>query len=83
MVGLGVGIPLGPIIGGYLLDHFWWGSIFLINVPIAIIGAIAIAFLLPESRDPSPRRPDIAGAALSTAGLNISSRCDVRGERHH
>ncbi len=69
VMGLGIGIPLGPIIGGYLLQHFWWGSIFLINVPIAIIGAIAIAALLPESRDPSPRRPDVLGAVLSTAGL--------------
>ena len=57
------------LIGGYLLEHFWWGSIFLINVPIAIIGAIAIAVLLPESRDPTPRRPDVLGAVLSTAGL--------------
>lgn len=69
VMGLGIGIPLGPIIGGYLLEHFWWGSIFLINVPIAIIAAIAITVLLPESRDPSPRRPDILGALLSTAGL--------------
>jgi len=69
VMGLGVGIPLGPIIGGYLLEHFWWGSIFLINLPIALVGAIAIALLLPESRDPSPRRPDIGGAALSTIGL--------------
>lgn len=69
VMGLGIGIPLGPIIGGYLLEQFWWGSIFLINVPIAIIGAMAIAVLLPESRDPSPRRPDVLGAVLSTAGL--------------
>ncbi|WP_202977837.1 MFS transporter [Nocardioides daphniae] len=69
VMGLGVGIPLGPIIGGYLLEHFWWGSIFLINLPIALVGAIAIAVLLPESRDPSPRRPDIGGAVLSTVGL--------------
>lgn len=69
VMGLGIGIPLGPIIGGYLLEHFWWGSIFLINVPIAIIGAIAIAVLLPESRDPTPRRPDAVGAVLSTGGL--------------
>ncbi|KAB2811042.1 MFS transporter [Pimelobacter simplex] len=70
VMGLGIGIPLGPIIGGYLLEHFWWGSIFLINVPIAIAAAIAIAVLLPESRDPSPRRPDVLGAVLSTAGLS-------------
>ena len=69
VMGLGIGIPLGPIVGGYLLEHFWWGSIFLINVPIAIIGATAIAVLLPESRDPAPRRPDVLGALLSTAGL--------------
>ncbi|HET6298081.1 MAG TPA: MFS transporter [Kribbella sp.] len=69
VMGLGVGIPLGPIIGGYLLEHFWWGSIFLINVPIALIGIAAIAVLLPESRDPAPRRPDLLGALLSTTGL--------------
>ena len=67
VMGLGIGIPLGPIVGGYLLEHFWWGSIFLINVPIAIICAIAIAVLLPESRDPAPRRPDVLGAVPSTA----------------
>ena len=35
---MGVGVPLGPIVGGWLLDHFWWGSIFLVNVPVAVIG---------------------------------------------
>ena len=69
MVGMGVGIPLGPIVGGYLLDHFWWGSIFLINVPVAIVGMAAIAALLPESRDPVPRRADVLGGLLSTIGL--------------
>lgn len=69
MMGLGVGIPLGPIIGGLLLDHFWWGSIFLVNVPIAVIGILAIAILLPESADPAPPRPDLLGALLSIAGL--------------
>lgn len=69
VLGLGVEIPLGPILGGYLLEHFWWGSIFLINVPIAVVGALAIVFLLPESRDPVPRRPDLVGAVLSTGGL--------------
>ncbi|MEV7990201.1 DHA2 family efflux MFS transporter permease subunit [Micromonospora sp. NPDC085948] len=67
--GMGVGIPLGPIIGGYLLEHFWWGTIFLINLPIVALAAITVAVFLPESRDPNPPRLDPAGAVLSTAGL--------------
>ncbi|TLG08839.1 MFS transporter [Nocardia cyriacigeorgica] len=69
VMGVGIGIPLGPILGGWLLDHFWWGSIFLINVPMAVLAMAALAILLPESRDPAPRRPDLPGAVLSTAGL--------------
>ena len=42
--------PIGPILGGCLLDHFWWGSVFLINVPVVVIALVAVAFLLPESR---------------------------------
>jgi EmrB/QacA subfamily drug resistance transporter len=68
-IGLGAGVPLGPIIGGYLLGHFWWGSVFLVNVPVALLGLIAIALLMPESKDPRPRRPDVLGGVLSTAGL--------------
>jgi MFS transporter, DHA2 family, multidrug resistance protein len=61
--------PIGPIVGGYLLDHFWWGSVFLINVPIVVIAVTAVVLLLPESR--SARRPsiDLAGLVVSTAGL--------------
>ncbi|MEU2869377.1 MFS transporter [Streptomyces olivoreticuli] len=44
-----LGMPLGPIVGGWLLDHYWWGSIFLINVPLVIVGILACAFLLPET----------------------------------
>ncbi|MCZ7379857.1 MFS transporter [Micromonospora sp. WMMC250] len=69
VAGMGVGIPLGPIIGGYLLEHFWWGTIFLINLPIVALGAITVALFLPESRDPNPPRLDPVGAVLSTAGL--------------
>ncbi|MEU0108436.1 MFS transporter [Streptomyces sp. NPDC006251] len=69
VMGMGVGIPLGPIIGGWLLEHFWWGSIFLVNVPMAVLGIVAIALLLPESRDPAPPRPDVPGGLLSTLGL--------------
>lgn len=69
VIGTGVGIPLGPLIGGHLLEHFWWGSIFLINIPMAAVALVAIAALLPETRDPSPPRLDLVGAALSIAGL--------------
>jgi EmrB/QacA subfamily drug resistance transporter len=68
-LGTGLGIPLGPLIGGYLLEHFWWGSIFLVNIPAAAIGLIAVALLIPESRDPQARPVDWLGAALSTVGL--------------
>ncbi|MHA6764175.1 MFS transporter [Streptacidiphilus sp. PAMC 29251] len=64
-----VGLPLGPIIGGYLLDHFWWGSIFLINVPLVVIGVVAVAMLVPESRSSRPLPPDLPGVALSSLGL--------------
>lgn len=69
VLGTGLGIPLGPLIGGYLLENFWWGSIFLINLPMAAIAIAAIGVLMPENRDPRPRRPDVPGALLSTAGL--------------
>jgi EmrB/QacA subfamily drug resistance transporter len=69
VMGMGAGIPLGPIIGGWLLNHFWWGSIFLINVPIIALAVTAIVLVLPESRDPSPKRPDLLGGLLSTTGL--------------
>ncbi|WDZ82831.1 MFS transporter [Micromonospora cathayae] len=69
VMGMGAGIPLGPIIGGWLLEHFWWGSIFLVNVPIIAAAMVAIALLMPESRDPAPPRPDVLGGLLSIAGL--------------
>ena len=67
----GLGVAIGPMLGGFLLVHFWWGSVFLINVPIAVAGLIATAFLVPNSRSPSPRRPDPLGAALSIVGIGL------------
>ncbi|GLY85746.1 MFS transporter [Actinoallomurus iriomotensis] len=58
----------GPIVGGLLLDHFWWGSVFLLNVPIAALGIVASLLLIPESRGPAGR-PDLLGAFLSTVGM--------------
>lgn len=65
----GLGIAIGPIAGGWLLAHYWWGSVFLVNVPIATLGLLAAIWLVPDSSDPVRRPIDILGATLSTAGL--------------
>ena len=67
----GLGIALGPIVGGLLLTHFWWGSVFLINVPIAAGGFVLAIWLIPDSRNAGARKPDLPGAALSIAGLGL------------
>ena len=52
--GVGLGVAIGPVVGGLLLDHFWWGSVFLINVPIIVVALVAMAFLVPGlARTPS------------------------------
>ena len=66
---VGIGIATGPVLGGVLLDHFWWGSVFLINVPVTVLGAIAAAILVPESRNRAAGRIDYAGVLLSIVGL--------------
>jgi EmrB/QacA subfamily drug resistance transporter len=68
-VAVGIGVAIGPIVGGLLLAHFWWGSVFLINVPVTAIGVAAIVLLVPESRNPDPGRIDYLGVLLSIAGL--------------
>lgn len=65
----GAAIALGPIVGGVLLKYFWWGSVFLVNVPIVILGLIAIFVLVPDSKDPKPGRLDPAGVLLSIVAL--------------
>ncbi|MGF1429478.1 MFS transporter [Kitasatospora sp. LaBMicrA B282] len=64
-----LGFALGPVIGGLLLNRFWWGSVFLVNLPVAALGLAAVARLVPESKDPRGDRPDLLGAVLSTCGL--------------
>src|SRR5271166_118409 len=66
---VGLGIATGPVLGGLLLDHFWWGSVFLINVPVTAVGAIAAAVLVPESRNREAGGIDYVGVLLSIAGL--------------
>jgi DHA2 family multidrug resistance protein-like MFS transporter len=63
-----VGVVAGPTVGGFLLDHFWWGSVFLVNVPIAVVAVIAAVILMPESRGPV-RRPDPVGAVFTMIGM--------------
>jgi EmrB/QacA subfamily drug resistance transporter len=66
---VGAGIAIGPVLGGLLLDHFWWGSVFLINVPIVAVGALLVLLIVPESRNPDPGKVDVLGVLLSIAGL--------------
>lgn len=64
-----LGIATGPALGGWLLDHFWWGSVFMINVPVVLAALSAGAVLVPESRDPAGTTIDVTGAALSVGTL--------------
>jgi DHA2 family multidrug resistance protein-like MFS transporter len=64
-----LGVGLGPIMGGALLDHFWWGSVFLINVPIMAVVLVAGLFVLPESRNPRPGRIDVPSVPVSIVGV--------------
>ncbi|HEU5001245.1 MAG TPA: MFS transporter [Actinomycetota bacterium] len=64
-----VGIAIGPVLGGVLLAHFSWGSIFLINVPVVVIALVGGGLLLPKSKDPSPGRADPVGSLLSVGTL--------------
>jgi MFS family permease len=66
-----LGYPIGPILGGWLLDHFWWGSVFLINVPVVILAIVAVTMLMPESRGEGTTRLDVTGIAISSAGLAL------------
>ncbi|QFG69580.1 MFS transporter [Ornithinimicrobium pratense] len=63
------GAALGPVLGGLLLEHFWWGSVFLINAPIMLLFFVAALLVLPEAKDPSPGPFDILSALLSIVGL--------------
>jgi EmrB/QacA subfamily drug resistance transporter len=65
----GLAVALGPVAGGFLLDHFWWGSVFIVNVPLVIAALIAGALVVPTSRNPNAPRIDVVGALLSIVGL--------------
>ncbi|MGW4246549.1 MFS transporter [Nocardia sp. NPDC004722] len=65
----GVGLAAGPLLAGVLLDHFWWGSVFLVNVPVVAVALAGIAVFVPNFRSPTPRPLDLTGLALSVSGL--------------
>lgn len=64
-----LGFAGGPLIGGFMLNHFWWGAIFLINLPVVALALVAVVALVPESKNPQGDRPDLLGAVLSTIGM--------------
>jgi len=68
-VGATAGAALGPLVGGVLLENFWWGSVFLINVPIMVLALVGGWFLLPESRGTTGHRIDLASSALSILAI--------------
>jgi EmrB/QacA subfamily drug resistance transporter len=67
----GLGVALGPVLGGFLLAHYWWGSVFLVNVPVAVVGLVASIWLVPNSRNTFAAAPDPVGALLSILGLGL------------
>jgi EmrB/QacA subfamily drug resistance transporter len=65
----GMAVAIGPVTGGWLLEHFWWGSVFLVNVPVVVIAVTLGQLFVPTSRDPAAPRIDVPGALLSITGL--------------
>ncbi|MGA3353060.1 MAG: MFS transporter [Acidimicrobiales bacterium] len=67
----GLGVAIGPVAGGWLLAHFWWGSVFLVNVPIAFLGLLAAVFFVPNSKNPDTKPADPVGGLLSIVGMGL------------
>ncbi len=67
----GIGIALGPIAGGWLLAHYWWGSVFLINVPIGMLAAVLAAIMIPNYKSEKKISSDWAGVILSVSGISL------------
>jgi EmrB/QacA subfamily drug resistance transporter len=77
--GVGLAVAIGPITGGLLIEHFWWGSVFLINLPIVLISMVLISLIVPESRDPKPSKLDPVGVVMSIIGLVAITYGIIRG----
>jgi Arabinose efflux permease len=79
---VGIGVAAGPVTGGALLEHFFWGSVFWALVPLALLAALAAFLVVPESRDPQVPRLDLAGLALSVAMLGMLTYTIIEGPEH-
>nr|WSY53524.1 MFS transporter [Streptomyces sp. NBC_00886] len=77
-----LGFATGPLLGGFMLGHFWWGAIFLINLPVAALALVAAVALVPESKNPRGDRPDLLGALLSTVGMASLVYAIISGPAH-
>ncbi|MBK3568907.1 MFS transporter [Streptomyces sp. MBT62] len=77
-----LGFATGPLLGGFMLNHFWWGAIFLINLPVAALALVAAIALVPESKSPRGDRPDLLGALLSTVGMAALVYAIISGPAH-
>jgi len=76
------GLALGPIVGGFLLAHYWWGSVFLVNVPLVAVGVAVGVWVIPESRKPGAGHLDTTGAVLSVGGLGALLGGIIEGPQH-
>jgi DHA2 family multidrug resistance protein-like MFS transporter len=82
MIGALISFPLGPLLGGWLLTHYWWGTVFLINVPVVALAILAVAWLLPESRSGIAQSVDLVGILLSSLGLTGLTYGVIEGGQH-
>ena len=77
----GVAVAIGPVTGGWLLEHFWWGSVFLVNVPVVVVALVLGQLFVPTSRDPAAPPVDVPGALLSIVGLVALVWAIIEGAR--
>lgn len=78
----GGGAALGPVASGFVLEHFWWGAVFLVNVPVIVGALVAGRFLIPTSKDPSQSALDPVGAVLSIVGLSALVYAIIEAPNH-
>jgi EmrB/QacA subfamily drug resistance transporter len=78
----GLAVALGPVVGGLLLEHYSWSSVFLVAIPLALLAIVLGWFLVPDSRDPAPDRFDVVGALLSVASIVVLVHTIIEAPRN-